>query len=105
MLNTFYDCVKEMDSNVSKYICNDGIIRGNFQNGCVFIYYIFVNFRNQGIFRTFLHQLLNDKLINRICILGVQSQILDDYLSRFEMDGLKFHSQGGDFTFVKNIKN
>ncbi len=112
-MNTFYDCVKSMHSkeitqDFQKYECKQGIIRGNIdEEGGILIHYIFVHehLRNTGIFRTFLQQLINDESIKRIWILGVQSQILDDYLCRFETPkGEKFRYQGGDFLLKKKIE-
>ena len=75
-------------------------------NGLLIFYVcVFESQRNQGIFRNFLNHLIDKNEFDEIVVLGVESQVLHDYLQRFQRpnDKQKFRSQGGDFIWNRHL--
>lgn len=102
---SFIDVGKYMIANptdeFTDYVASNGCkIVGNYLNGTLLIYYMFVpeGKRNKGLLREFLQQSHTFK-IKKLVILAVQSDVLDEYLQRFicSASGAKFKSQGGDY--------
>lgn len=106
-MENFLDCVKQMHIDKSpifrEYRCKDGVLRGNVEGETnnLLIHYVEVysDKQRKGIFKSFLTEITNvTSPFTTICFLGVQSYILDEYLTRFQSEGGKqFECVGGDF--------
>lgn len=104
-VDTFLDIVNEMirlpKRDFVKYQATNGCkLRGKVENSTLFLYYIFVpeEKRNTGLLKSFFQQ-LHMLPVRRVAILGVQSDVLDAYLQRFQCNatGEKFTCMGTDY--------
>lgn len=101
---TIFDSVEFLKFNPSNQFIKTefgtGILRGCVEDNIFLIHYIEIKkeLRNTGILKNFLQQIDRYKF-SKIVFLGVQSQILDDFLSRYEhpKNDATFFCQGADW--------
>lgn len=105
---SFYELWKSNPLKHKNIKCKDGII-SFYHDKTIrdihnpYIYYVKVhkNLRRQGLFTTFIKQLLNDENINKITILGVGSYFMINCLNKFNC----FVDHGGDYIWNKTVND
>lgn len=68
------------------------------------IYYIYVKpeLRGQRKWSNVLRGLAKHDKINKICVCAVSNHKMNDIMTKFELNGVKFDNIGGDFVWIKN---
>ena len=101
---TIFDSVEFLKLNPTNQFIKtefkNGTLRGCVEKNIFLIHYIEIKkeLRNTGILKNFLQQ-IDQYGFSKIVFLGVQSQILDDFLNRYvhAKNSKKFYCQGGDW--------